>query len=109
MISVKIDAFTPSQQILAPAKTVAVKLILSVSGCLLPGGEHTNHETHSVEIPYNEDVLSAMEFDFPVSMPPNSLTVIAGRLIYYQSQGQSLSEIENPSFLAAGMMNAWFQ
>jgi hypothetical protein len=109
MISVKIDAFTPSQQISAPAKTVSVKLILSVSGCVLPGGEHTNHETHSIEIPYNEDELSAIEFDFHVSMPPKSLTVIAGRLIYNQSKGQGLAEIENPAFMAAGMMNAWYR
>lgn len=109
LIRVKIDSLIPSQQISAPAKTVSVKLILSVSGCMLPDGDHTSHQTHSIEIQYNEEELSAMEFDFHVSMPPKSLTVIAGRLIYYQSRGQNLSEINKPAFMAAGMMQGWYR
>lgn len=106
---IKIDAFTPSKEISAPAKTVSVKLVLSVSGCLLPNGDYTGYETHSIEIPYNDAEIHAMEFYFHVAMPPKSLTVTAGRLIYYQSNGQILSEIDNPAFVAAGMINAWYK
>lgn len=109
MIRIKTDAFTPAKGISAPARTVSVKMILSVSGCLLPGGEHTNHETHSIVIPYNDAEIPGMEIDFHVAMPPRSLTVAAGRLIFYQSQGRVLSEIENPAFVAAGMIYAQYR
>ncbi|MEO6683515.1 MAG: hypothetical protein ABIN48_11900 [Ginsengibacter sp.] len=106
IIQVNINAFTPSKEITAPAKTVSVKLILSVSGCQLPGGDHTSHETHSIIIPYNDTEIPAMEFNFHVAMPPRSLIVTAGRLIYYQSSGQIISEIDMPAFMAAGVINA---
>ena len=109
LIRVEIDAFIPSKEIPTPAKTVSVKLILSVSGCLLPDGNHTTYETHSIDIPYKEEEIPAMKFDFHVAMPPKSLTVTAGRLIYYQSEGQTLSKIDNPVFMAAGIINACYR
>lgn len=109
IIRIKTDAFIPSNGISAPAKTVSVKIIFSVSGCLLPNGEPTGHETHIIEIPYNDKQIPAMDFDFHVDIPPGSLTVTAARLVYYQSCGQVLSEIENPAFVAAGMINARFR
>lgn len=106
LIRVKIESFVPAKDIAAPAKTVSVKMILSVSGCVLPTGEHTNHETHSIEIPFTDEVIPAMEFDFHIEMPHKSLTITAGRLMFYQSKGQALSEIESPAFMAAGVVNA---
>jgi hypothetical protein len=109
LIRVKTDAFIPTRLINAPAKTVTVKMILSVSGCLLPKGDHTGDETQTMEIPYNGAEIPALEFDFHVPMPPKSLTVTAGRLIYYQSKGQMLPEIDNPAFMAAGTIDARYR
>jgi hypothetical protein len=109
LIRVKTDAFVPARRISAPAKTVSVKLILSVTGCLLPNGNHTGDETQTMEIPYNQEEIPALEFDFHVPMPPKSLTVTAGRLIYYQSKGQMLPEIDNPAFMAAGIIDARYR
>jgi hypothetical protein len=109
VIRVKTDAFIPTKGISASAKTVSVKMILSVSGCLLQGGDPTGHVTQMIDIPYNEAEIPALEFDFHVLMPPKSLTVTAGRLIYYQQNGQMLSEIDNRAFMAAGIIDGRYR
>jgi hypothetical protein len=84
-------------------------MILSVTGCLLPKGDHTGDETQTMEIPYIGAEIPALEFDFHVPMPAQSLTVTAGRLIYYQSNRQMTSEIDNPAFMAAGIIDGRYR
>ena len=104
-----IPAMIPVKDISAPANTLALKIIFAVSACLLPGGESAGHQTHSLEIPYNQVEIPAMVFDFAVPAPPKSLTVMAARLVYYQSSGPLTIEIDNPAFAAAGIIAGWYR
>ena len=101
-----IPAMIPVKDISAPANTLALKIIFAVSACLLPGGEPAGHQTHSIDIPYNDVEIPGMEFDFAVPMLSKSLTVIAARLVYYQSSGPLTIKIDNPAFVAAGIIEA---
>jgi hypothetical protein len=54
VVTVSIDTFIPTKQIVAPAGTKLVTLVISVCGCLLKTGEPAGSETHTIDIPYNE-------------------------------------------------------
>src|SRR6185312_2378965 len=82
VVTVSIDAFIPSKQIVAPAGTGLVTLVISVSGCLLKTGEPTGSETHTIDIPYNDTTVAAQELEFHVNTPRQSLVVTAAQLIY---------------------------
>jgi hypothetical protein len=82
VVNVSIDTFIPSEQIVAPAGTGLVTLVISVAGCTLKTGEPTGSETHTIDIPYNDSTVAAQVLEFNVNMPSQSLVVTAAQLIY---------------------------
>ncbi len=50
-LTVSIDAFTPSEQIKAPAGTSFVKLTITVTGCILKSGLYNGNVTQNLMIP----------------------------------------------------------
>lgn len=81
-MTVSIDTFIPSKQIVAPAGTCLVTLIISVAACLLKTGEPTGSEAHAIDIPYNDTTVAAQVLQFAVNTPSQSLVVTAAQLIY---------------------------
>jgi hypothetical protein len=106
VVKVSIDAFIPSKQIVVPAGTGLVTLVISVSGCLLKTGEPTGSETHTIDIPYTDTTVAAQVLQFHVNTPPQSLVVTAARLIYKRFEYNTRVEIKKEAFVPAGVIDA---
>ena len=106
LITVAIDAFTPVQNIKAPAGTASVKLTIAVAGCTLISGEPGGNATHTLNIPYNDVELSAQLMEFIIPVVPGSLTVTAAKLQYYTSNYGNSIEIKEPAWMPASIVNA---
>ena len=107
-ISVAIDAFTPTQNIQAPAGAGSVKLTITVAGCILISGEPNGHVTHTLNIPYNDVEIPAQLMEFTIPVVPGSLTVMAAKLQYYTSNNGNSIEIKEPAWMPASIVNAWY-
>ena len=105
-MTVSIDSFIPSKQIVAPAGIGLVTLVISVSGCLLKTGESTGSETHTIDIPYNSTNVAAQVLEFDVNTPSQSLVVIAARLIYKKFEYNTWVEMNKEAFVPAGVIDA---
>jgi hypothetical protein len=106
LVTVSIDTFIPSKQIVVPADTSLVTLVISVSGCLLKTGESCGSETHTIDIPYNDSTVAAQVMEFRVNTPSQSLVVTAARIIYKRFEYNSWVNINKEAFVPAGVMNA---
>ena len=105
-ITVAINAFTPVQNIQAPAGTALVKLTITVAGCILISGEPNGHATHTLNIPYNDVEVPAQLMEFDIPIVPGSLTVTAAKLQYYTVNSGNSEEIKNQAWMPVSMMNA---
>ncbi|HEU5365790.1 MAG TPA: hypothetical protein VFU62_09665, partial [Hanamia sp.] len=106
LVTVSIDTFIPSKQIVAPAGTRLVTLVISVSGCLLKTGEPCGNETHTIDIPYNDTTVASQELEFHVNTPRQSLVITAARLIYKRFEYNTWVEIKKEAFVPAGVIDA---
>jgi hypothetical protein len=106
LVNVSIDTFIPSEQIVAPAGTGLVTLVISVAGCTLKTGEPTGSETHTIDIPYNDSTVAAQVLEFQVNMRPGSLVVTAARLIYKRFEYNTWVEMKKEAFVPAGVIDA---
>jgi hypothetical protein len=106
VVTVSIDPFIPSKQIVAPAGTKLVTLVISVSGCLLKTGESTGSETHTIDIPYNASTFPAQVLEFHVNTPSKSLVVTAAQLIYKRFEYNTWVQINKDAFVPAGVIDA---
>ena len=106
VVTVSIDSFIPSEQIVAPAGTRLVTLVISVSACLLKTGEPTGSETHTIDIPYNASTVPAQVLEFQVNTPSQSLVVTAAQLIYKRFEYNTWVNINKEAFVPAGVIDA---
>ncbi len=106
VMTISIDSFVPSKQIVAPAGTGLVTLVISVSGCLLKTGEPTDSETHTIDIPYTDTTVAAQVLEFHVKMPSQSLVVAAARLIYKRFECNTWVNVNKEAFVPAGVIDA---
>ena len=60
----------------------------------------------SIVIPYNDVEIPATQIDFAVATPTKSPTVMAARLICYLTKSKLPLDIDNPAFVAAGIIEA---
>ena len=108
VVTVSIDPFIPSEQIVAPAGTKLVTLVISVSGCLLKTAEPTGSEAHTIDIPYNNTTVGAQVLEFHVNTPSQSLAVTAAQLIYKRFEYNTWVQINKEAFVPAGVIDAWY-
>jgi hypothetical protein len=106
VVTVSIDTFIPSKQIVAPAGTKLVTLVISVSGCLLKTGESCGNETHTIDIPYNDTTVTAQVLEFHVNTPQQSLVITAARLIYKRFKYNTWVNLNKEAFMPAGVIDA---
>ena len=106
VVSVRIDSFVPSEQIVAPAGTKMAILVISVSECLLKTGEPTGSETHRIDIPYHNTTVSAQALEFHVNTPSQSLVVTAVQLIYKRFEYNTWVQMNKEAFVPAGVIDA---
>jgi hypothetical protein len=105
-VTISIDTFIPSKQIVAPAGTGLVTLVISVAACLLKTSEPTGSETHAIDIPYNDTPVAAQVLQFPVNTPSQSLVVTAARLIYKKFECNTWVNMNKEAFMPAGVIDA---
>jgi len=106
VVTVNIDPFIPCEQIVAPAGTKLVTLVISVSACLLKTGDPTGSETHTIHIPYNDTIVAAQVLEFDVNTPSKSLVVTAAQLIYKRFEYNTWVNINKDAFMPAGVIDA---
>jgi hypothetical protein len=106
VVTVNIDPFIPSEQIVVPAGTKLVTLVISVSACLLKTGESTGSETHTMDIPYNDITVAAQVLEFHVNTPSPSLVVTAAQLIYKRFEYNTWVQMNKEAFVPAGVIDA---
>jgi hypothetical protein len=109
VVTVSIDAFVPSKQIVAPAGTRLVTLVISVAGCLLQTGEPTGNETHTIDIPYNNSTIAAQVLEFHVGTPLQSLVVTAAQLIYKRFESNTWVNLNKEAFMPAGVIDVRYE
>ena len=105
-VTVSIDSFIPSEQIVAPAAIGLVTLVISAAACLLKTGEPTGSETHTIDIPYNNTTVAAQVLEFNVNTPSQSLVVTAAQLIYKRFEYNTWVNINKEAFVPAGVIDA---
>jgi len=106
VVTVSIDPFIPSEQIVAPGGTKLVTLVISVSGCLLKTGEPTGSQTHTIDIPYNNTTVAAQVLEFHVNTPSQTLVITAAQLIYKRFEYNTWVQINKEAFVPAGVIDA---
>ena len=105
-MTVSIDSFIPSKQIVAPAAIGLVTLVISAAACLLKTGEPTGSETQTIDIPYNNTTVPAQVLEFRVNTPSQSLMVTAAQLIYKRFEYNNWVVIKKEAFMPAGVIDA---
>lgn len=105
-IGVSIGSFIPARNIIAPAGTVSVRLILSVAAATLATGIACGGQTESIEIPFNNVEIPARMFDFAVPTVAGTIIVTAARLLYCGYKNNYPFIIEKKGFNPAGVINA---
>lgn len=106
LVAVSIDSFVPAKQISAPAGTGLVSLVISVAGCMLETGMASGSETHTIDVPFNETMVSAQVLEFYVGASAPSLLVTAARLIYKRREGDRWRDMNKEAFMPAGVIDA---
>ena len=106
VVAVSVGTFIPCKQIVAPAGTGLVTLVISVSGCLLKTGGPTGSQTHTIDIPYNDTTVAAQVLQFHVNTPPQSLVVTAAQLIYKRFAYNTWVNMDKETFVPAGVLDA---
>jgi len=106
VVTVSIDTFVPSEQIVAPAGTGLVTLVISVAVCTLKTGEPTGSETHTIDIPYNDSTVAAQVLEFQVNTPSQSFVVTAAQLIYKRFEYNTWVNMNKEAFMPAGVIDA---
>jgi len=105
-VTVSIDSFIPSKQIVAPAAIGLVTLVISAAACLLKTGEPTGSETQTIDIPYNNTTVPAQVLEFRVNTPSQSLMVTAAQLIYKRFEYNTWVNMNKEAFVPAGVIDA---
>ena len=107
-IRINIGSFIPSINIAAPASTVSVRLIISVTAAKLTTGLSAGGQTETIEIPFNKVEIPSKAFDFVVPTVSGTIIVTAARLLYIGYKNNYLSIIEKKGFNPAGVINAQY-
>lgn len=109
LVTIIVDPFVPAKEISAPAGTGMVTLTISVAGCMMETGESCGHETHSIDILYNDTPVDAKLLEFHVDTPWQSLVVAAARLIYKKFENNTWVEMKKEAFMPAGVVYAAYR
>jgi hypothetical protein len=100
------------KDIVAPAHTQRVRLIITITGCEVVKKEITDHipvwYTAEVNIPYNTDTIPTQQIELPFTFLPGSLYIVAAALRYTVPKKRGVAEVEDPRWLPAGIVDSAF-
>jgi hypothetical protein len=103
LITIAVPAFIPTRDISAPARTVAIKLTLSVAGVNLDKGLSTGSETIGLHLDHNNEMVAAQTLNFHVPVLPGTLLVTVGSMEYILNDGDVCSK---EAFMPCSVMDA---
>jgi hypothetical protein len=106
LITVSVNDFVPVERVLAPAGTVMLELVIAVSGCMLKTGTPIGSGVQRIQVPYNENAITAQTLHFKIPIPVGSLVITAAWLQYFVLKNNRISRSENPAYMPAGVINA---
>ena len=108
LITVAIKDFIPDKHVIAPPGTLMIELVVAVAGSILKTGMPSGSNVQRMQVPYNQEAITAQVLQFPVSSPPGCLIVAAAWLQYYVLKNNRISRSENPDFMPAAVINAQY-
>jgi hypothetical protein len=108
MLQMKIPAFVPAKNILAPAGTVSVKCHIATGGYDLKQGGATGGFSTSLNFNYNDEPMPQQILLLPTPTPSGSLIVTAVFLEYYFNKNGHLQKSMNKAFMPAGIVKAMY-
>ncbi len=106
LITVGVNDFVPVKKVFAPAGTVMLELVIAVSGCMLKTGIPIGGGVQRIQVPYNDNAITAQALQFKIPLPPGSLVITAAWLQYFVLKNNRISRSEIPAFMPAGVINA---
>ncbi|MGN6531292.1 MAG: hypothetical protein ACTHK0_06035 [Ginsengibacter sp.] len=108
MLQMKIPAFVPAKNILAPAGTVTVKCHIATGGYDLKHGGATGGFSTSLKFIYNNEPVAEQIISLPTPTPSGSLIVTAVSLEYFFNKNSNLQKSMNKAFMPAGIVKAMY-
>lgn len=106
LITVGVNDFVPVKKVFAPAGTVMLELVIAVSGCMLKTGIPIGGGVQRIQVPYNENAITAQALQFKIPLPAGSLVITGAWLQYFVLKNNRISRSENPAYMPAGVINA---
>ncbi len=107
-LQMKIPAFVPAENILAPAGTVLVKCHIATGGYDLKNGGNTGGTTTTLNFDYNNEPVAEQIISLPTPTPSQSLIVTGVSVEYYFNKNGHLQKSVNKAFMPAGIVKAMY-
>jgi hypothetical protein len=108
VLQIKIPAFVPAKNILAPAGTVSVKCNIATGGYHLKSGTGTGGFSTSLNFNYDDEPVRWQTISLPTPTRSGSLIVTGVSLEYYFTKSGQLQKTMNKAFVPAGIMKAMY-
>ncbi len=108
MMQMKIPAFVPAKNILAPAGTILVKCNIATGGYDLRNGGTSGGSSTSLNFNYNDEPVPEQTISLPTPTPSQSLIVTGVSLEYYFNKNGHLQKSMNKAFMPAGIVKAMY-
>ena len=108
MLQIKIPAFVPAKNIVAPAGTVLVKCNISTAGCHIKHEGPTGGFSTSLTFNYDEETVAEQTISLPTPIASESLIVTAVSLEYYFNKNGHLQRSVNRAFMPANVVSVMY-
>lgn len=108
LLQIRIPAFVPSKNIIAPAGTVSVKCNIATAGYHLVHEAATGGFSTSLDFDYNDDPVAEQILSLPTPTSQGSLIATGVSLEYYFNKNGHLQKSTNKAFMPAGIVKAMY-
>ena len=102
-IEIDIPAYAPAKKIIAPAHTTGIICSLTAASCRLKDGFALGSFTKTINIPYNNDLVSASKLSMPVPTTKGALIIVAASFTYILSGRKMNNKI---AFMPSSVIDA---
>ncbi len=80
--------------------------MIAVSACMLKTGIAVGGGVQRIQVPYNENAITAQALQFKIPLPAGCIVITAAWLQYFVLKNNRISRSENPAFMPAEILNA---
>jgi len=108
MLELKIPAFVPTRNIIAPAGTKKIKCVIATAGCNVETGAHTHGTSTTILYDYNQLEVPEQIVSLPTPTPKGSLVVTAVGLEFICTKGGYFERVIKKGFHPSGILSAMY-